>query len=131
MMMEGRASARPGHAESCPSILFLAFRTPCGGSPANCRATQHRFVSRTFSADTPAFMNQPCPRQCGIIRTDDAQRFACDKLRRAKKFGAFSGAQFAGRIFARHKISSAIQLPIPENPDCIRTTALIGALRWR
>jgi hypothetical protein len=40
-----------------PRILFLAFRAPCSGSPANCRATQHRFVSRTFSPGAPAFMN--------------------------------------------------------------------------
>ena len=78
-----------------PRILFLAFRTPCGGSPANCRATQHRFVSRTFSAGAPAFMNQPGPRQCGIIRADNAQRFPRDKLGCAKKLVALSGAQFA------------------------------------
>ena len=40
-------------------------------------------------------------------------------------------ASFEGKTFARHKISSAIQFPIPENPDCISTTALVGALRWR
>jgi len=40
-------------------------------------------------------------------------------------------ARFDGRILARHKISSPIQLPIPENPDCINITALTGALRWR
>jgi len=38
---------------------------------------------------------------------------------------------FAGTTFARQRISSAIQLPIPEKPDCISTTALIGAFEWR
>ena len=36
-------------------------------------------------------------------------------------------ARTDGAIFARQRISSAIQFPIPANPFCIRTTALIGA----
>jgi len=42
-----------------------------------------------------------------------------------------SWVRLAGRIFARQRISSAIQLPIPENPDCIKSTALMGALPCR
>src|SRR4051794_4713938 len=37
----------------------------------------------------------------------------------------------AGLILARHRISSAIQFPIPEKPSWERTTALIGALPCR
>src|SRR5438477_6938486 len=40
-------------------------------------------------------------------------------------------APFDGKIFDRHKISSAIQLPIPGNPFCKSKTDLIGALRCR
>lgn len=36
-----------------------------------------------------------------------------------------------GAIFARQRISSAIQLPIPANPLCRRRTALIGARACR
>ena len=37
----------------------------------------------------------------------------------------------AGRILARHKISSAIQFPMPGNPLCMSKTALIGAFLCR
>src|SRR5438874_1245281 len=37
--------------------LALAFWAPRGGPPANCRATQDRFVSWTYPAGAPAFMN--------------------------------------------------------------------------
>jgi len=63
-----------------------------------------------------------------MIRNDSrATNFVARKIR-SRSFAFNLPGFFDGRTLARHKISSAIQLPIPENPDCINTTALIGAL---
>ena len=40
-------------------------------------------------------------------------------------------AEIDGAILARQRISSAIQFPIPTNPLCSSSTALIGARAWR
>src|SRR5205814_9281445 len=80
--------------------LFLALRAPGRGPSTNRRAAQKYSVSRTFAARPPALMNQPRPRQGGIIRTDDAQRFAGDEFACLKNPLAFSRTYFA-RPFGR------------------------------
>ena len=70
--------------------LFLAFRAPGRGPSTNRRAAQNGSVSRTFPAGPPALMNQPRPRQAGIIWTDDAQRFAGDEFACLENLLAFS-----------------------------------------
>ena len=88
-------------------------------------------MERTHPFAFPLLMNEPVGRRVGERGTDDAERFAGDKARLSEQSRALRPRQrpagTEGAIFARQRISSAIQFPIPAKPFCIRTTALIGA----
>ena len=90
-------------------------------------------VSWAFSARFPAFVQQPGLWRIGIIATDGPSDARATKRTHAKarRLSSLSLAarRVCGAILARQRISSAIQLPMPGNPFCRRSTALIGARR--
>jgi hypothetical protein len=63
-----------------------------------------------------------------MIRSDSRATNRVARKIAARSFGPNDLVIFDGKTFARQRISSAIQLPMPEKPDCINRTALIGAL---
>ncbi|MEY2489217.1 MAG: hypothetical protein QOC70_1159 [Verrucomicrobiota bacterium] len=62
-----------------------------------------------------------------MMRSDSLATNRVSRSNRVRRAGDNALAKTEGAIFARQRISSAIQFPIPENPFCISTTALIGA----
>src|SRR5207247_8762891 len=67
------------------------------------------------------------PSVCSDLRTTN---FVARKMAACSRPVNFP-VRFEGKILARHKISSPIQLPIPEKPGGMSKTALIGAFRCR
>ena len=99
------------------------------------RVSATNAMARADAVGFPTLMDEPRLRRIGVIVADDAEGFARDEAGRAAKRAALfcvSAPLFvAGAIFARQRISSAIQLPMPGKPLCKRKTALIGARPWR
>gem|GEM_PF-5413246 len=62
-----------------------------------------------------------------MMRSDSLATKSVSRSSRARCVEDKAPARNEGAILARHKISSAIQFPMPANPSCMRTTALIGA----
>jgi hypothetical protein len=62
------------------SLVPLAARTPSGRSSAKSFLSQRRSMARTHAFALPLLMDKPIGRRIGEIGTDDAQRFARDKL---------------------------------------------------
>ena len=62
-----------------------------------------------------------------MIRSDSLATKRVSRSNRARCAGVRALAETEGAIFARQRISSAIQFPIPTNPLCSSRTALIGA----
>ena len=68
---------------------------------------------------------------CLSSSAHDGPRTSIHEKWQRVRFSSSLRTRFDGRIFARQRISSAIQFPIPGKPCCISSTALIGATRCR